>query len=409
MSDPHDFERNSLQVGTKIYQFGTYGAGISLVSFICSDLLAFTDEDARKVYDRSLILHIQLNNERQHTNLLGFRERLLQFPGDQTELLTLNWSRGTRIYHEGIEGPWEKFAGSAWYFKTAQVDLDDMTVVANHRKGFYYTRLESYKAHVSFFNFGPAVFSLTASKVVRLGVAGPEGGRRGPQLTMAKSWNEVSQHWVNSVPSNDGFADLYRECGEAAEQIKSSYDQSPLACERLLALCAGYADSSLDWFQPLKLDSFALKWGEPILRITFCQDCLDEAVQFRVRRLRRCARLWSILRTPDYLPEVLRNDLTGFVLEWIHLAPHQNLRCQSGERATVMYLGEDSNEATIQRTYKAARERLHRSLDEDWGDRAKQRVVLWYQDANGNVQRRWDPPAFDRLRGESEFDIGRMA
>lgn len=409
MVDPHDFERNSLQVGTWVYQFGTYGAEISLVTFICSDLLMFTDPDAGKVYDRSLILHIQLNNDRQHTSLLGFRERLLRLSGDQTELLTLNWAQGTRIYRDGNEGPWNKFAGSAWYLKNAQIDLDDATIATNHRNGFYYTRLESRKSHVSFFNFGPAVFSLTASKVVRLGVAGPLGGRRGPQMIMAMSWDDVSQRWVDSVPSNDGFADLCHECGGAAAQVKSTYDLCPLACERLLALCAGYADSSLDWFHPGKLDSFVLDQREPILRITFCQDCLDEAVQFRVRRLRRCAALWRILQTPDYLPHTLRDDLNGFVLEWIPLAPHQNLRCQSGERATVMYLGEDSDETTIQRTYKAARERLHRSLDEEAGDRAKQRVVLWYRDAQDNIQRRWDPPAIDRLRGESEFDIGRMA
>jgi len=409
MSDPHDLERDSLQVGTRVYQFGTYSAGISLVTFICSDLLAFTDQDARNVYDRSLILHIQLNNKRQHTSLLGFRERLLRLVGDQTEILTLNWARGTRIFHDGDEGPWREFAGSAWYLKTNQIDLDDTTVAANHRKGFYYTRLESHKAHVSFFNFRPAVFSLTASKVVRLGVAGPIGGRRGPQLNMAKSWDDVSQHWANSVPSNDGFADLCHECGGAAAQVKSTYDRCPLACERLLSLCAGNDDSSLDWYLPDKLDSFALDEREPILRITFCQDNHGEAIQFRVRRLRRCAALWTILQTAACLPQTLRNDMNGFVLEWTLMAPHQNLRCQSGERATVMYLGEDSDDSTIQRTYKAARERIHRSLDEEAGDRAKQRVVLWFRDSNGNVQRRWDLPAIDRQRGESEYDIGRMA
>lgn len=408
MVDPHDFERNSLQVGSRIYQFGTYGVGISLVTFICSDLLAFTDQDARNVYDRSLILHIQLNNERQHPSLLGFRERLLRITGDQTELLTLNWARGTRIYHNGSEGPWNEFAGSAWYIKTATIDLNDVTVAANHRNGFYYTRLESYKAHVSFFNFQPAVFTLTASKVVRLGVAGPAGGRRGPQLIMTKSWDDARQHWVNSVPLNDGFADLCHECGGAAPQVKSIYDRCPLACERLLSLCAGNADGSLDWFHPGKLDSFALERGEPILRITFCQDSHNEATRFRIQRLRRCASLWSILQIPEYLPQALRDDVGSFVLEWAPVAPHQNLRCQSGERAIVMYLGEDSDDITIQRTYKAARERIHRSLSEEAGDRAKQRVVLWYRDANGKVQRRWHPPTIDRQRDESEYDIGRM-
>jgi hypothetical protein len=409
MVDPHDFERNSLQVGTRIYQFGTYGAGISLATFICSDLLAFTDQDALNVYDRSLILHIQLNNERQHANLLGFRERLLRLSGDQTELLTLNWARGTRIYLDGNIGPWNKFAGSAWYLKASQIDLTDATVAANHRNGFYYTRLESHKAHVLFFNFLPSVFRLNASKVVRLGVAGSLGGRRGPQLNMAKSWDDVSRNWSDTVPSDDGFANICPECGKAAEQVSATYDHCPLACERLLALCAGNADSDLDWFHPVKLDSFALDQTEPILRITFCQASHGEAAQFRVRRLKRCAILWKILLTPALLPQNLRKDMTGFVLEWTSLAPHQNLRCNSGERATVMYLGEDSDETMIQRTYKVARERIRLSLNEEAGDRAKQRVMLWYRDSNDNIRRRWEPPAIDRQRDESEYDIGRMA
>lgn len=409
MGDPHDLERNLLQVGTKVYQFGTYGAGITLVTLICSDLLAFTDHDARQVYDRALVLHIQLNNNRQHHSLLDFRKRLLQFSGDQTELLALNWARGTHIYNDGHQLPINKFAGSAWYLKTDHIDLDDTTVAANHRKGFYYTWLESYKTHVLFFNFQLEVFNLTASKVVRMGVAGPVGGRRGPQLNKAKSWDDSGRKWDDSEPSNDGFDDICHECNGALAQVNATYKGCPLACERLLALCAGEVDDSLNWFHLDKMDSFFLHRDELIRRITFCQASHQDAVSFRLRRIKRCAHLWNILQTPANLPQPLLNDVNDFVLEWTPNAPHQNLLYQSGERATVMYLGEDSDDATIQKTYKAARERIRLSMDEEAGDRAKQRVVLWYRATDGNVQRRWDPPTITRQRGESEFDIGRMA
>lgn len=74
-----------------------------------------------------------------------------------------------------------------------------------------------------------------------------------------------------------------------------------------------------------------------------------------------------------------------------------------------MYLGEDSNESTIERTYKNARERIRLSMDEEAADHAKHRVVVWYRDTAGMVQRCWNPPVFDRQRGESEYDIGRMS
>ena len=407
MSDPHDFERNTLQLGKTIYQFGSYHVEISLVTFICSDLLVFEDQDARNVYDRALIIHIQLNNLRHHSSLLDFRKRIFQYTGDQTELLTLNWARDTRIYDDDGESSGNNFAGSAWYLKAPDIDLSDTTVAINHHRGFYYTWFGSYKTHALFFNFGSKVFQLNASKVVRLGVTGPAGTRRGPQMNMVKSWDNAQLKWTDSEMPNDGFADICCECGEAAAQIKSSYDQCPLACERLLALCAGNANHRLDWYEPKVLDSFALDIGEPIRRITFCQANHGGAAEFRVRRLRRCANLWTILQTPANLPQPLLNDMNDFVLEWTHNAPHQNLLCQSGERATVMYLGEDSDETTIESTYKVARERVRLSMKEEPGDRAKQRVVLWYRDAMGILKQRWDPPLIDRQLGESEFDIGR--
>jgi hypothetical protein len=162
-----------------------------------------------------------------------------------------------------------------------------------------------------------------------------------------------------------------------------------------------------DWFLPDKLDSFLLDQSELIKRLTFCQDSHLDATQFRVSRLRQCAQLWVILHTPDAIPDVLKADANGFLFDWKRGEPHQNLLLAGGERATVMYLGEDSDDATIDRTYKNARERIRRFMDEEAGDRAKHRVVLWYRDTDGALQRRWAPPVIDRQRGESEYDIGR--
>jgi hypothetical protein len=408
MEDGRDFERNLLQLGTDVYQFGTYGAGISLTSLICADAFAVRDEIAQQIYDRALILHIQLNPDPRHQIFLGCRARLLGCFGDSTEIICLNWARNVEFWVNHQHKKWGNISGSAWYGKMQEFDAADTTLSQNHRMGLYYTNLKPHRAHTLFFNFNPAIFRIEASKVVRLGSFGPAGLRKGPRLTEVLNWFDENQAWAAIESSDDGFLAIANNSGDAAVQVKNVFDLCPLACERLLALCAGKADSSLKWFRPDELDSFLLDQREVINRITFCQDNSPDVAEFRNRRLSRCAQLWRILQTHQ-LPATLEAGENGFELLWTLDAPHQNLRCAGGERATVMYLGEETDEATITCTYKSARERIRLSMNEEVADRAKFRVVLWYRDMNGNIQCRWDPPVIDRQRDESEYDFGRMS
>lgn len=408
MSDAHDFEKNLLQLGKDVYQFGAYGAGISLTSFICADAFAVTDDIAQRVYDRSLILHVQLNPEPRHQQFLECRARLLGRSGDSTEIICLNWASNVEFLVNGDIKKWRNISGSAWYVKLQgqEFDSDDVTLAQSHRKGFYYTRLSPFRTHALFFNFQPSVYRLTASKVVRLGVPGAVGQRKGPRLTEVMNWDNANNIWVIVENLDDGFLDLTGNIGDVADQLKAVYDHCPLACERLVALCAGNEDETLDWFHPAKLDSFTLDQTEVIKRITFCQDPDVAAVQFRNRRLSQCAFLWTILQTQP-LPESLKADANGFILNWTRAAPQQNLLCAGGERATVMYLAEGSDQSTIERTYRNARERIRRSMNEEAADFAKHRVVLWYRDIAGNLKCRWTTPSIDRQRDESEYDIAR--
>jgi len=406
MSDDHDFERNLLQCGNNVYQFGCYGTEITLTSLICSDVFGFTDEIAKRVYDRSLILHIQLNPDPRHQKFLECRAKLLGLSGDNTEIICLNWASDVEFWIDCEHKEWRNNSGSAWYGKMPEFDFADATLSKNHRRGLYYTSLKCHRAHVLFFNFNPSVYCLTVSKVARVGVPGPVGRRRGPQLDDVFNWENDT--WASITSLNDGFLAIVENCGDAADQVRDVFMDSPLACERLLALCAGNAAEKHDWFLPSILDSFSLDQGELINRITFCQDRHPDSSRFRMLRLRRCAQLWSILQSHE-LPEALKAGDNGFVLTWKPEAPHQNLLCAGGERATVMYLGEDSDNATVERTYRNARERIRITMKEEAADRAKHRVVLWYCDTNGSIQRYWKPPFIDRQRDESEHDIGRIS
>lgn len=403
MVDPHDFERDLLQVGKRIYRFGNPGAGISLLTFICSDMLPFDDGDARAVHDRALILHIQLNPERQNPALLDFRGRLFRMGGKETEVLTLNWARGTGILLDGQRVPQTKFGGSAWYIKANEIDLSDGRVARNHRLGLYYTRIARRWTHAMFFNFAPAVYQLTASKVVRLCLPGAVAARRGLKMESSETWDTTQEKWTNTELLNDGFEAILNESGGAEAQVKASYDICPCACERLVAICAGDAFKSDGWYDPKNLGSFSTSELEMINRLTFCQPSHDDEVSYRLRRLWKCARLWEALSDTAELPLGLKDIADGFTLEWTSQAVNHNVRTHAGTRATVMHLGE-SNQEAAQIAYNMALRRVHASLPVDSAYLAKQCTAAWYFPAIGPRQLVYQRPRFDE-NGKSPVDI----
>ena len=109
MGDNDHFEFNGLQRGTCVYQFGGVGQSLKLVSLICSDAFAFEDAHAREIYDRALIVHIQLNQKPRQDQFRLYRDRLLRFQGDATELICLNWARDVSVWTGDQEEPGTTF------------------------------------------------------------------------------------------------------------------------------------------------------------------------------------------------------------------------------------------------------------------------------------------------------------
>ncbi|MFZ2655805.1 MAG: hypothetical protein WAX69_12820, partial [Victivallales bacterium] len=129
MGDPKHFEVNGMQKGTQIYELKNNNAhSLRLFSLICADAFALNDAHADNMYDRSLILHIQLNPEPRHPVFLGCREKLLKYKGDQTEILCLNWASDAHVWLNGVEAKWKNISGSAWYLKSFDFDKHDSTL-----------------------------------------------------------------------------------------------------------------------------------------------------------------------------------------------------------------------------------------------------------------------------------------
>jgi hypothetical protein len=408
MGDPNHFEINGMQRGSHVYQFGGNGGSLRLISLICSDVFAFEDHHAAAIYDRTLILHIQLNQKPRNENFYGCRQRLLRFEGDATEILCLNWARNVVMCCGEQITPWNNIAGSAWYLKPAKFDDGDETLNANHRRGLYYTWLMPLRSHALFFNYSPATFLLNVTKVVHIGVQGPISKRRGPQLIRASVWDNEVGAWSEQDNLEDGFSKAVNESGNAINELSRIAQNNPLGAERVLALCAGTIDHGIDWHNVCRLDSCIIDASEVIHRLTFCQD--KRAQNFRNARLRRCGRLWDIITTDHRLPPSLADFKEGVQLSWNIEHPHQNAISAKGKHATVIYMGEESSSLQIEATAKKAIEYLHRGFsDPDESHNAKQRLAVWFRDTNDEITL-YEHNRFTKIDNPgniSEFDIGR--
>ena len=409
MSDPDNFEIDGMLRGTRIYQFGGNEQNLKLVSLICADAFEFKDEIAAAIHDRALILHIQLNQNPRNEWFLGCRERLLHYTGDATEVLCLNWSEDVIMSISGRRGHWNNIAGSAWYLKSREFDDRDITLCSNHRQGLYYTWLQPHRSHALFFNYKPAIFLFTATKVAHVAVAGPVSRRRGPQLTKTCNWNDQAGSWVEKTTADDGFSAVVTESGNARKEIKRIADVNPLEVERILALCAGEIESNEDWYEVNLLDSCVIDSPEIIRRVTFAQDTHEEAIRFRTARLRRCSHLWEIIKN-EKLPPALSDLKSGFSFKWSYNSPHQNVESTSGKLATVIYMGEDSSDSHIEAIEKSVANFLHKSSsDRDQSLSAQQRLHVWFRDGTGAVipYKPHRNVKIDQTGNRSPLDIGR--
>lgn len=408
MGDLDHFENIGMQKGTHLYQFGGDDDSIKLVSLICADAFEFEDTIAKKIHDRGLILHIQLNPNPRHELFLACRSKLLRYSRDETEILCLNWASDVIMKINGQDKSWKTIAGSAWYLKTKDFDESDDRLCANHRLGLYYTYLQPHRSHTLFFNYEPATYLLTATKVAHVGVPGSASKRTGPRLTRTCTWDYEGNEWVELGTIEDGFSTLVDESIDAQSAIKQIADTNPFNAERILALSAGEINHN-NWHEVKLLDSCVIGLPEFVRRVTFAQDMHEDAIKFRTSRLQRFSRLWNILEQNDLPPSI--NDLKdNFEFQWSPNYPQQNVRSLTGKHATIIYMGEDYTIPQIENTIARVESFIYESyLDFDQRISAQRRFHVWYRDdTDKNVPYKpYRHLNYDQAVDESPFYIGR--
>jgi hypothetical protein len=407
MGDDRHFEINGLHCGTRVYYFGDGTTTLRLATILCSDAFALRDTEAQQLYDRTLLIHIQLNPKPRQEQYREYRSRLMRLNGDQTELLCLNWAKDVHECFGGECKPWNNISGTAWYLRPDKFDREDTTLISNHRKGLYYTRLKADRCHALFFAYEPAVFKIVASKVAHIGVVASSSRRRGPQLSDTRYWDAGSSRWVSAATVDDGFSAVVHVSGDAESDLVALAGANPFAAERALALAAGCIDNYA-WHEVDHLDSCAITTSEVIKRVTACHDTDELAEQFRVRRLRNAHRLVTALK--GSLPPALADLNAGFTVDWSRQSPHTNIVSQTSKRATGIYLGDEHTVQSVEAV--AARAADHIGQWEKAPDaivEGCQRLMVWYRNAEGNDVRFGGDRyvQYDQSRTDSPVDIGR--
>lgn len=382
--DDHGFENKQLRCGRAIYRFQGKDGYIKLSTIICSDALDI-GEDAeanRKLSDRTILIHVQLNPKPKHTDYRRYRNEVFRRSAVTTDcdIVCLNWAHNVIQLDSPDHAPhaWKNESGSAWYVPERRCSVKDDEVANNEAKGLYYTWHEK-KRHVLHFHYEEAVFALTVPKVLQDGPA-VHDVLIGPQLDMRFAWDTDAGTWLESANCPEtGWSEIISMNPEVTAAFQSLQDiKNRLHIERAISLSCGPHSMKEQWYRVDNLDVCRIPESEVVARATLQLDRDVEASEERQRRISRVAALAHILQT-EKLPAQIK-DLAGggTSIAWSPDSPNTNVVKEGVRPALVAYLGEAPALDAIQRIGEAAFELLRKENKSH-----RNRVAIFYRTVAG--------------------------
>jgi len=375
----HQFERNNLIRGTKRYILRNNDESIHLITLICSDALGIEMDWCEKIsmHKPYLIIHPQLNLKPRHSSFMSYRQLAFKYNREYQEFVCVNWARGFKL-PDNSPSP---FGGSAFYTKSTKLDLRDVRVNENHRKGLYYTKCATHRSHTYFFNYDEHLFFFRTTKPSQSSAPGVlQNTRTGPEMLDAYSWDDDQSLWIEGALPDDEFERLCEEVNTDVSPL-SDETMTPLNKERLLALSNGeIASQKSEWFRADQLKFLEIHEDEIIRRMTMVQDPCDKAYEEKYQNLIKFSRLKNqILTDSANFPECIRDLSESCIIHYPigENGYNFNLCSNSGHReATGVFLGVCSLKKLT---------RVYDNLASILQDHQR-RLVVWYEDQNGDVQ-----------------------
>jgi hypothetical protein len=381
--DDHGFENKQLRCGRAIYRFQGKDGYIKLSTIICSDALDLGEDlDAnKKLSDRAILIHIQLNPKPKHTDYRRYRNEVFRRSPVATDcdIVCLNWAHNV-VQHDSPAhaNAWKNESGSAWYVPERRCSVKDDEVANNEAKGLYYTWHEK-RRHVLHFHYDEAVFALTVPKVMQDGPA-VHDVLIGPQLDTRFAWNVDAGAWLASTSCPEtGWSDVINANPEVTAAFQSLQDiANRLHIERAISLSCGPQSMKDQWHRVDNLDVCRIPESEVVARATLQLDRDVAASEDRHKRITRVAALGHILQTATLPPQIKDLAGGGASIAWSPHSPNTNVIKVGARPALVAYLGENPPMDLVKRIGENAFELLRK---ENKGH--KDRVAICYRTVAG--------------------------
>jgi hypothetical protein len=390
--DPQNTEATRMALGNAVYLF-EHGNEVRLITIICSDAFAFTQEIIEANYEHLLLLHIQLNEKPRQETYMRYRRQLNELEGDKSEIICLNWAENIAFdLQEGAEPLRKKnISGSAWHSKSAKLATDDIHVEKNHLSGLYYTHDDEQHSHMLHFSYKPAAFLLQASKVRHHAIPAALSRRLGPEVTKVLEWDATTAAWIESKqPLDDGFNAMTTAHGIPSTLLNSCHAISPLAIERLSCIASGDFGPRQDWFNASTLTTTSLEpRTEIVRRVSVALD--PDGKTFRDGRVRTIRALASIPNASLPLPTRMVDLQSGYRFNWSATSPNCNvLSINAHKPATLVYAGEGPLREDLSKLFAKIRATTSHTSFAD-------RFCLLYRE--GQDVKRFDPPLDRSITG----------
>lgn len=382
--DDHGFENKQLRCGRAIYRFPSKDGAIKLSTIICSDALDLGEDLAanKKLSDRAILIHIQLNPKPKHTDYRRYRNEVFRRSAVATDcdIVCLNWAHNVVQHDAPDQAPhaWKNESGSAWYVPERRCSVKDDEVANNEAKGLYYTWHEK-RRHVLHFHYDEAVFALTAPKVWQDGPA-VHDVLIGPQLDTRFSWDDGTSAWAeNTSCPETGWGAVINASPEVTTAFQSlQHVANRLHIERAISLSCGPQSMKEQWHRVDNLDVCRIPESEVVARATLQLDRDVAASEERQRRISRVAVLSHILQTGPLPAQIKDLGGGGASIAWSPNSPNTNVIKAGARPALVAYLGENPPMDAVRRVGENAFELLRRENKEH-----KNRVAIFYRTVAG--------------------------
>lgn len=407
-----DMEHRALACGNLVYRINRNINSIALTTLICSDVFALTEQQIADFSD-TLLIHIQLNPKPANEDYKRYRDHLARVTGNRhVHVVCLNWA-GDLLEHkaDGSARRWRNNAGSALYVPPHKFACGQDLIEDAHRKGLYYSRVG--KWHGYYLHQQPHILSLQLEKVQEHNIASVL--QRNSLVKVVGRWTWNAQFdLTQSLDADSGYAQLVGVNYAAAyEAMRELVGTSPIAAERVLELLLGRVTTA-SWYEVQALRSLEVTSYESLQRSTVHQDHdTDSAgVAFRKATWQRAQDAITLPGQGVPWPKPIASAASGFAFSWQKDSPHYNVTlADNGGRASLVYLGETSDEEAVKTKYAqllaATRHWLAaQAANDDAFVKAGDRICIVYR--KDHAFRVWgagETSQIDNVIGVDPFDI----